>query len=766
MKCRGWWLMLAAIAFAAAQSGCFKSTNETAESEPAPTVPSASTGPSLAGQFPTVPSRPNEPLPSVVPGTLNSSPSAATEPAPPAPEPVEPEPPPKPKIVEAQMPEGKTLPAYLKGVPTIAREVFFGNPDKAAARLSHDARYLSYLAPVHGVLNVWVGPVDNPAAARPVTHDKKRGIQSYFWAYTNKHIVYRQDSDGDENWHVYAVDLDSGKTKDLTPLENVAAQIEEVSYKYLDEIVVGLNDRDSKVHDLYRIVLRTGERTLLERNEQDFDGYVVDEDFRVRFASRYLPDGGRAIMEPDGLGGWKPFLRIPAADDLTTGVVGFDKTGRVAYLMDSRDRDTAALYSLDLRNGEKKLIAANDKSDVGSVLTHPTENTIEAVSFTYEREHWDVIDPTVAEDFKYLRSVDEGDIQIPSRSLDDKQWIVAFLKDDGPIRYYRYQREPRDAKFLFTNRKSLEGLPLVKMHPLLIKARDSLELVCYLSLPKGADPQNKGRPSVPLPMVLDVHGGPWARDDWGYNAQHQLLANRGYAVLSVNFRGSTGFGKEFLNAANKQWYGTMHDDLIDAVEYCVKEKIADPKRVAIMGGSYGGFATLVGMTKTPDTFACGIDIVGPSNILTLLATIPPYWQPAIQMFRERVGDNTTEEGRKFLEECSPLTHVANIKKPLLIGQGANDPRVKQSEADQIVQAMQEKKIPVTYVLYPDEGHGFARPANRLSFNAVSEGFLAENLGGRFQAIGDDFEGSTITVSVGADDVPGLEAALKKHDEAK
>jgi dipeptidyl aminopeptidase/acylaminoacyl peptidase len=299
------------------------------------------------------------------------------------------------------------------------------------------------------------------------------------------------------------------------------------------------------------------------------------------------------------------------------------------------------------------------------------------------------------------------------------------------------------------------------MHPVVITARDGLKLVCYLSLPPNTDADGDGKPSTPLPMVLDVHGGPWARESWGFSGETQWLCNRGYAVLSVNFRGSTGFGKEFVNAGNKEWAGKMHEDLLDAVDWAVAGGVAQKDKVAISGGSYGGYATLVGVTFTPDVFACGIDVVGPSNILTLLATIPPYWASGIQMFKDRVGDFTTEEGKKFLTERSPLTHVAKIKKPLLIGQGANDPRVKQSEADQIVKAMQEKKIPVTYVLYPDEGHGFARPQNRLSFNAVTEAFLAQYLGGRYQPIGKDFEGSTITVPEGAAGVPGLAEALKK-----
>lgn len=260
-----------------------------------------------------------------------------------------------------------------------------------------------------------------------------------------------------------------------------------------------------------------------------------------------------------------------------------------------------------------------------------------------------------------------------------------------------------------------------------------------------------------------VHGGPWGRDGWGYNTLHQLLANRGYAVLSVNYRGSTGFGKEFTNAGNKQWAASMHDDLIDAVDWAIAEKIADPKRVAIMGGSYGGYATLVGLTFTPDKFACGVDIVGPSNLLTLLSTIPPYWAPMMQMFKDRVGDPTTEEGRKLLNERSPLNFVDKIRRPLLIGQGAHDPRVKQAESDQIVAAMKKKNIPLTYVLFPDEGHGFARPENNLAFFAVAEAFLARQLGGRYEPIGDDFQNSSITIPDGSDQIPGVADALEKHE---
>ena len=646
-------------------------------------------------------------------------------------------------------------------VKLIPREILFGNPDKASARLSPDGSKLSFLAPRDGVLNVFVGPVDDPDAAKPVTNDTKRGVRSYFWAYDSQHVLYVQDTGGDEDWHVYSVDLTSNETKDLTPLKKVAAQIDTVSEKFPQEILVGLNDRDPRYHDVYRINIVSGERKLVQENNE-YTGFVCDDDYQVRFAMKFTPDGGNQLYEADGKGGWKEFQKIAFEDTLTTSPAGFDKTGKILFMTDSRGRNTSALAQIDLATGQETVLAANELADVSGVLSHPTEKNIQAVAFNYERTKWDVLDPAIAEDMKYLETVAPGEIQVPSRTLDDKTWIVAYLMDDGPVRYYLYDRDKKAAKFLFTNRKSLEGLPLVKMHPIVIKSRDGMNLVSYLSLPKSADPESTGRPKEPLPLVLLVHGGPWARDSWGFDTEHQLLANRGYAALSVNYRGSTGFGKKFGNAGDKEWAGKMHDDLIDAVDWATAEKIADPKRVAILGGSYGGYATLVALTFTPDKFACGVDIVGPSNLLTLLSTIPPYWAPALQMFKDRVGDPTTDEGKKLLNERSPLNFVEKINRPLLIGQGANDPRVKQSEADQIVQAMEAKHIPVTYVLFPDEGHGFARPENNLAFYAVAEAFLAKQLGGRYQPIGNDFQGSTIAGPSGADQVPGLAAALKQH----
>ena len=642
--------------------------------------------------------------------------------------------------------------------PLIPRSVLMGNPDRAAPMLSPNGESLSFLAPVDGVLNVWVGPANDPSAARPVTNDTVRGIRKYFWSYLEDRIVYLQDSAGDENWHVYLVDLTKNETTDLTPIEGVQARIDGVSHKIPEEILVGLNDRDPKLHDVWKLNLVTGKKKIVVKNT-GYAGFVSDDDYNVRFAIEMTQDGGSELFEPGKKGKWKSFMNISMEDALTTTPIDFDKSGRVLYMLDSRERNTAAFVTINLDSGERKIIAEDSRADLSGLMIHPTEKTVEAAEFTYARKELKIIDQSVANDFDALKKVHAGDIDVGSRTLDDRQWIVAFVEDAGPIRYYRWDRDAMAAQFLFTNRTALEDADLVSMLPEIIKTRDGLTLVNYLSLPDGSDSDGDGRPDKPLPMILRVHGGPWHRVSWGYDAHHQWLANRGYAVLSVNFRSSTGFGKEFINAGNMEWAGKMHDDLIDSVNWAIEQKIADPGRIAVFGGSYGGFATLVALTFTPDVFAGGVDIVGPSNLVTLLETIPPYWAPMIELFTKRVGDHRTEDGKAFLLERSPLTHVDRILRPLLIAQGANDPRVKQSESDQIVDAMKKKNIPVTYVLYPDEGHGFARHPNRLSFYAVTEAFLAGLLGGRAQPIGEDFLDSSITVPQGADDILGLKEAL-------
>ena len=640
----------------------------------------------------------------------------------------------------------------------IPRQVLFGNPEKSMARISSDGEYLSYLAPVAGVLNVWIAAIEDPDSARPITKDEERGIRYYDWTYDGQHILYYQDARGDEDWHVYATNIATGETRDLTPFEKVNAQILSVNEKTPNEILVGINNRNPQLHDVYRIALSTGERTLVEENP-GFVSYLFDNDDRTRFAMTFSPTGGQEILQRDENNQWQPFIEVPNTDALTTYLTGFDKSNQLLYMTDSRKRNTAALFTLNLASRKQELVAEDDRADVSGILVHPTEKHVQAVSFIYDRNRWHVLDPAIQEDMDYLHSVEDGELSITSRTLDDRLWTAAYVLDNGPVKYYLYDRIRKQANYLFSNRTDLDEYQLARMHSLNIKSRDGWNLVSYLTLPPDSAPDGDARPSNPVPLVLLVHGGPWGRDIWGYDSQHQWLSNRGYAVLSVNFRGSTGFGKEFINAGNGEWAGKMHDDLIDAVNWAVREKITQRDQVAIMGGSYGGYATLVGLTFTPETFVCGVDIVGPSNLVTLLQNVPPYWVPILPMMKDRVGDWTTEEGQKSLLAKSPLARVDQIQRPLLIGQGANDPRVKQVESDQIVEAMKQKNIPVTYVLYPDEGHGFARPENRLSFYAVAEAFLSEHLSGQFEPVGEDFQGSKIRVPEGADQVPGLQEAL-------
>lgn len=655
----------------------------------------------------------------------------------------------------------------VAGVELIARDALFGNPERTNVQISPDGKYLSWTAPVDGVMNVWTAPAGDPSKAKAVTDDKARGIRQYFWSYRADTLLYARDTGGDEDFHLFSVDLKTGDKRDLTAYPKTRAQVTGVSHLHPGTILVGMNDRDAQWHDVYKVDLATGKRELVEKNDKEIAGYLANADYKIRFAQKSRPDGGVDILKPDGKGGWTKVDDIPFADSLTTSPGSFTTDGKTQYFSDSRGRDTAALYAIDVDSGKKTLVHEDKRADVGETLADPKSGVVQAVSVNYLRDEWKTIDDSIAADLKALQGIGPGNFFVSARTLDDKTWIVGYSAAETPAVYYRYDRDGKSAgklTKLFSVRPKLEGKPLVPMWPQEIKARDGLTLVSYLSLPKSADANGDGKADKPVPLVLFVHGGPWARDEYGYNGAHQWLANRGYAVLSVNYRGSTGFGKNFVSAGDLQWATKMHDDLIDAAQWAVKQGYTKPDEIAIMGGSYGGYATLVGLTFTPDAFKCGVDIVGPSNLNTLLSTIPPYWKAFFEQFAKRVGDPRTEDGKKLLAERSPLTRVDAIKKPLLIGQGANDPRVKQPESDQIVEAMKKKNIPVTYVLFPDEGHGFQRPENSKAFYAVAEGFLSQCMGGRAQPIGDDFAGSSISVPQGADGVPGLVDALKSHTQ--
>lgn len=618
-------------------------------------------------------------------------------------------------------------PAPAQLPPLIPRDVLFGNPEKAGVQISPDGQRLAYLAPDEkNVLQVWVRPVAGGDAKR-VTSDEKRGVRQYFWAFDGKHLLYLQDKGGDENFHLYAADLATGTTRDLTPHDGVRVQGVDLDDKHPDAVIVGLNKRTKAAFDAHRITISTGADKLDTENPGLVLGWTTDKDFVVRAATAVnMKTGGYDVMVREKPGAeWKTVKSY--TNEEQGQAAGFGADANTLYVIGNDKSNTMRLTKLNLADGKEDVLAEDKEYDLSGAMIDNKRRIPLAVSVTKARTEWVVLDPSVKDDFAALAKVRRGDFSVGSQSLDQSKWVVAYVTDDGPVSYYLYDRAAKKADFLFVNNSKLEKAQLARTEPVSYKAADGLTIHGYLTTPVGVEAKK-------LPTVLLVHGGPWARDGWGYNPQVQFLANRGYAVMQVNFRGSTGYGKAFLNAGNREWAGKMHQDLIDAKAWLVTKGVADPAKVGIMGGSYGGYATLVGLTFTPDEFACGVDIVGPSNIVTLLKTVPPYWAPAKMMFDKRVGNLETEEA--FLKERSPLFKVNYITRPLLIGQGKNDPRVKVAESDQIVEAMRKNGKAVEYVVYPDEGHGFARPENRLHFNAITEQFLSKHLGGRAEPVGD------------------------------
>jgi len=645
--------------------------------------------------------------------------------------------------------------------PLIPRAALFGNPVKAGAQLSPDGQWLSWMAPVNGVMNVWVAPAAKPEAAKAVTDSKDRPIPGHFWSGNSEQLLFVKDNAGDENFRLYGVDVKTGAQRDYTPFDKVRVRMMGGSRKRLDEVLVGINNRDPRWHDVYLLNLKTGELKLVMKGD-GFAGFQTDDDLQVRLGARPNAAGGVDYFQiKDGVAADKAFLST-SLEDSATGPIGYTADGKTLYWLDSRDRDTTAVFAEDTATGERKLVAQDARADLGSTLRNTVTGEVQAYAVDYLTTEWHFVDKSLKADFDWLQQqLGKGEVIVASRTRADDKWVVGIDPVSKVSATYLYDRKAKKLSPLYVARPELQNAPLVPMHAVEIKARDGLTLPSYLTLPKGADKNGDGKPEQAVPLVLLVHGGPWGRDGYGYNGTHQWLANRGYAVLSVNFRASTGFGKKFLNAGNKQWGLAMHDDLIDAVNWAVKQGVTSADKVAIMGGSYGGYAALAGLAFTPTTFACAVDIVGPSNLETLLGTIPPYWEAGKKQMYSRMGDPTTDEGKAVLRAASPLYKADQIVRPLLIGQGANDPRVKQAESDQIVQAMQAKNIPVTYVLYPDEGHGFAKPNNRIGFNAIAESFLGHCLGGRVEPLGETVRQSTAQIAHGADYLPGLKAAAEK-----
>ena len=604
----------------------------------------------------------------------------------------------------------------------IPRKVIFGNPDKVNVKISPDGKYISYVAPLEGVLNVFVTFAVDVKLAKPVTHDKGRGISAYTWTMLPNKMIYAQDTDGDENTILYLLDLATLESKAITP-KKVKAIVANISMNHPDEILISMNERNQSYFDIYKLNLKTGDKQLLFKNDEYID-ITIDDNNDIRFLTKVLSDG-RYQIDQLTAGGLEPFKTIKFEDTDTTDLLGLNRDATKLFMKDSSGIDKVALYEIELATNTKTLIAKSDKADISGVYFDPKTYEVQGYEYDYTKPVINIIDFKIKDDFKYLESINDGQLNITSRDDDDKTWIVAYVKADASISYYKYDRAAKKAEFLFYQRDELNKYQLNPMHATVIKARDGLDMVSYLSLPKKYVSNDDGvKPTKPLPMVLVVHGGPNARDVWGYNPTHQWLTDRGFAVLSVNYRGSTGFGKKFVRAGDGEWAGKMHDDLIDAVNWAVEQGITTKDGVAIFGGSYGGYATLVGLTQTPDIFICGVDIVGPSSLKTLYDSMPPYWLPLKESLKRKFGaDPDTVEGMKIINAKSPINYATNIKKPLLIAQGANDPRVKQAESDQIVDLLIKKNIPVTYLLFPNEGHGFARPENRSAFYAKAEEFL-------------------------------------------
>ena len=622
-------------------------------------------------------------------------------------------------------------------VALIPRSVLFGNPERIQPRISPDGGSLAWIAPKDGVLNVWMAPilaradpdtgVDGSgvdwAAARVMTADADRGIRTFSWARDGRHLLYVQDAGGDENWRLYDVAVDSLERRDLTPFDKIHATIIGTSKRRPTEVLVGINADNPQLHDVYRLDLVTGE-LVKEIENPGYAGWLADEDLVVRCAIAPLPDGSFDVLVRDsGSGDFRTLLTIPAEDATSTDVVSFSGDGRSVLMTSAADSDTARLTKVDLATGAATVLASDPEVDISGVLLHPDTRDPQIAMFLKDRMEYLVLDPSVADDLRAVQKLHPGDPSFAGRDDADATWLIAYNIDAGSIAYYMYDRETRTGQPLFVSRPELADYTLAAMEPFSYAARDGLVIHGYLTFPPGVDRSS-------LPAVLNVHGGPQVRDAWGYDPEAQWFANRGYLCVQVNYRGSTGYGKAFVAAGDREWGGKMHDDLIDAVSLHRRPGVGGPGPGGDLRRIYGGYAALVGAAFTPDVFCCAVDIVGPSNLKTLLETIPPYWAPMIAQLYRRVGNPETDE--EFLWSRSPLSRARDIRTPLLIAQGANDPRVKQAESEQIVAALKDAGIDYEYMLFPDEGHGFAKPENRIKFYAAAERFLARYLGGRFE----------------------------------
>ncbi|HEV2834307.1 MAG TPA: alpha/beta fold hydrolase [Pyrinomonadaceae bacterium] len=625
---------------------------------------------------------------------------------------------------------------HAQAPPIIDRELFFGDPEIAGAQISPDGAYIAFIKPFKGTRNIWVKRTADPfSSAKPITADTARPIPAYFWSRDGKYVLFVQDKAGDENYNVYAVNPSdspaSGQevpaARNLTDVKGVRAAIYSVPKTEPDTIYIGLNDRDAAWHDLYKVKISTGERTLVRKNTERITSYVFDLKDQLRLATRSAENGDTEILRVDA----DKFTKVYSCNVFEScGPVRYHKDGERVYFVTNKGNDVD-LIRLELYNpttGKEELVESDPLKRVDNSNAIFSEVSDELVATIYdderERIYWK--DKAFEADYKILQKQLPGkEINLGSSTKDEKLFLISANSDTDPGSTYLFDRTTKKLTLQYQIREKLNRSYLAPMKPVRYQSSDGMEIPAYLTLPKGVEAKN-------LPAIILPHGGPWYRISWGYDPFAQFLANRGYAVLQPNFRGSTGYGKKFIDAGNKQWGQKMQDDVTWGAKYLISQGIADPKRVGIMGGSYGGYATLAGVTFTPDVYAAAVSIVGPSNLITLLESIPPYWEQIRKLFYERMGDPNTPEGKAQLERQSPLNSAAKIKTPLLVIQGANDPRVNKRESDQIVIALRDRGFPVEYMVAPDEGHGFARPVNNMAMFALSEKFLAKYLGGRYQ----------------------------------
>lgn len=618
--------------------------------------------------------------------------------------------------------------------PLIDRELFLGNPEIAGAQLSPDGRYLAFLKPWNDTRNVYVKAVSEPfSAARLLTTETKRPVAGFFWTRDSKYVLYVKDHDGDENFNVYAVDpsataapgADAPPSRDLTGLKGIRVELYDAPKSDPNIVYIGLNDRDKAWHDLYKLNLSTGEKTLVRKNTDRVTGWSFDLKGNLRLAIRNAENGDTEILRVDS----DKLTQVYSCNVFETcAPIQYSTDGKHVYMETNKGSNLVSLVLFDPEAGTTQLVESDPLGKVdfgGAVFSEATDELVETW-YVSERVKTYFKDKAYGADNYWLEEHYKGkDISVVSRTRDERYWLFAASSDTEPGEMVLFDRKTRTLTPQYVVREKLPRAALAEMKAVTYKSSDGLEIPAYLTLPKGVPARN-------LPTLIVPHGGPWARDEWGYNALAQFLANRGYAVLMPNFRGSTGYGRKFLDAGNLQWGLLMQDDITWGVKYLVAEGIADPRRVGILGGSYGGYATLAGVAFTPDLYSAAVDICGPSNLITLMESIPPYWEAARKTFAVRMGDVSTPAGQAVLKAASPLNATAKIKTPLLVAQGANDPRVNRREAEQIVIALRDRGFPVDYILAPDEGHGFARPINNLALFMESEKFLAHYLGGRFQ----------------------------------